>query len=404
MSSRPYRVRNLRAVVTGLALILSLWGCSRGSVTAPWQEEKQSGMNCQPLTKAGVIDLLVALSSARPAGRVELTQGEARELFREEADLISEGWPADPMGWWRQGAWLGLQLQPTGTETVALLRHGDLYSRTVTRFRFTCSGDWRLTGIGDESVWYSPFPASVPGQDGPLTEELGLILVQQMFDHYGTPAMRATAAGAELERGRLVAITSRGGRGLREIEWPGLGSRLALSAKEPGRVVGRWLSQDGRETGEQVLFERLQGMWRVTDHTHGGYWASSPGNPEYGKMNLNLDLLGFELGKNATQLAPVIPSGDETGDPPLLFRARQLFISYDKRGEVQAIEARSGATRRGVNVGDPADQVLRLYGEPQERETGAFVYRAGPLRLRFLLEPQTGSKRWVAGIVLEETS
>lgn len=399
MNSGALQTGRPGALLLCLAVVVALLGCTGGPASAPLQQDRQAA-GCQPLSRQKAIDMLVAISSARPSARVDLTGGEARDLFRDEAAVISEGWPADPLGWWRQDSWLSLELQPAGAETVAMLRHGDLQTRLLTRFRFACSGSWTLTGIGDEAAWYSPLPVSIPGQDGELTEATALRLVRHVLDHYGTPAMRTTATGAELERGRLAAIAARGGLGFRDIEWPGTGPRLTLAVGQPDQVTGRWLAADGSATGEQVRFERRLGRWQVADHTDDGRWAPPPALPDFADLNPDPDLLGFEPGKSTDMLDAVIPRGDETGDPPYLFQARQLFIAYDGRGLVRSVEARSGGTRRGVNVGDPVAQVLRLYGEPNEEQGGALVYRAGKLTLRFMVEPEAGSDRRVVGIVL----
>lgn len=347
---------------------------------------------CPSLTKEKVAEQLVAITRSTPADRVRMTRGVASEIFAEEAAFVAEGWPGAYFNGWRRDAWHGLEIEQDPVEPVATLHHGDDLVDGMTRFKFTCDSEWRLSGMGPEwpeRRWYAPSPPHLPGQDGELTEAVALLIVDDLLTHYGTTRMRLVATGNELERGRLYTVNVAGGATLRRQGWGGLGPSLRLSPIEANEVTGEWLDVAGVPTGERIIFHRVDGLWKVADHTESselapvhrpGFEAPRPFDSSH--------LLGRKL------------YAVDNGGEGRLQESRGFTVRFQD-GRMTQISALSGSTDRGLQVGDPVELAVALYGEPERWIDKEMTYISGLATLHIFWEADKNGERWITRFVLD---
>lgn len=378
--------RVIRLTVLSALLAGTLAGCRQTAAIDPGPPGKAG--SCPALTPERAAKILVRLSSSPPGDVLPLATGEARQILEEENSFVAEGWPPAFLNGWMQEAWLSLRVTPLTDQTaLILLTHGNPDWQTTTRFEVTCGDGWQLSRIGDSSSWYSPAPSQLPGQTGELTSDLALQIVADALEHYGTTRMRVSTTGPERERGQLLAVAVAAGATLQAQAWGGLGTNLRLERTSPTQAVGHWVDAMGSETGERVLFARVDGTWKLADHAEGGKWAPirRPGFAEPRSISSDYGLLGVSMGMSRQTLGALLGTPDRVDGQSLLFSGRGLEVDVNDLGRVRRIATTSGATIRGLRVGDSAYTARRLYGTPAQSSDEGLTYREGPLSMHFLL-------------------
>lgn len=394
-------------VLAIVALLVSLAACHEGAPPPDASQLQPAGLTVpaqsEAFSEADARSWLVRLSSTTPEERLTFAVGPAREVLAQENEFVAEGWPRGSMNQWMQEAWKTFEVSqgPDGTASVSLT-HATSLDSSSTRFKFVWVGQWRLVQIGDGYAWYAPFPKTIPGQEGDLTERLALEIVDHALSYYGAPRMRTSTTGREAERGRLLAIAVIAGASLRPQAWGGVGPRLRLRQEAQNRVIGYWLDDQGQPTGERVLFERENGLWKLADHTEGGEWAPArrTGFDLPRGVSSDMYLLGLDWPMNEAGVRKLAGPPDQVTDATWIYRSRGLAVTFDEKGRVRRIAARSGATMRGVMVGDSLQTVRSLYGDPEPLGNGWIGYREGR-QLRFRMQPDADGEERVMEIVLE---
>jgi len=369
------------------------------SPSDPPGSEPVQQAQCEPLTWDAALDYLVKLTSVPPEERVAMTVGEARKIFAQEASFIAEGWPSFDLTGWRKEAWLDLTVTPGEEATLVTLRHGELFGERTTRFEMRCAeGKWAASQIGSSFHWFTALPSQLPGQDGELTEELALAILHDLKSRYGEHHMYFTTAGNERERARRLVVYARAGETIRR-PWrlPGF-DLLKLRPESPDRVIAEGYNEDGTPSGERLLFVREGGLWRIADHTEGGEWAplTEPHREGPPPLTYETALMGMTPGASVNDVDRLLP-WDENGFSPLVTERR---LTWDFDRGLLWVKARTGSTYRGLQVGDPLQLAMALYGEPTERLDDMWVYSNQAVRLEVLVAKDEAGVERAAGFVL----
>jgi hypothetical protein len=311
------------------------------------------------------IKLLGELSRYAPMDRLT---GTAREVEESRVRFESSGnlspmydrlWMAEP---WRK---ITISKTPDASSWVVVLEHGiNAEGARVKRFEVVCrDGRWLVSRTGDESAWETP-PAALPGQSGPLTPELASALVREAKRLSG--AWRQTVlAGTELARGLAADRNTVWGQKHDPAGWDKIRPSLTLATQDADQVVG-----ESAPAGEKVRFQRVDGVWRITDHTFEGEWAGAPpGTPApFGTAAMfNARLFGILPGDAPERVTEILGSPDsvQTTEHGALwaYKPRGIDILIGPESRVAEIRASSGATARGIPVGAPVGVVEKAFGE-----------------------------------------
>lgn len=331
-------------------------------------------VGCERLTKKQVISLLVKLTTLPRDAMFTYTDGDARAVYREEADAVAEGWPPFNSDWMGE-AWVGIEIQAVGDRKLHVsLQTSNGTVAFPTEFELTCTDMWRVSRLGYRSRWFAPEPP-LPGQSGALTEELALALVEHAHLAYGALGARVYTTGSAAECSRQWAVAIAGGASRHAPYWNAYGAALNLVPQSPDRVLGKWQGGNPSKTGATVLFVRDQGLWKVANEGFGENWEPADiGEPFNKPMPIGREdsLLGIRLNAKNPPFAPM----DETGNPPFLRMARKHGTLPGQNG-IGAVDTETGASMRGLKVGDTVASVRTLYGEPTQIKDGAFIYTDG---------------------------
>lgn len=388
-----------------LALALSLGACGVSRANIDKMTPPADESSCKVLGKAEALAFLARFSSMTPAQRISKSTGQAQDIYKEEAAFVDEGWPPAFMQGWMRDAWKDVSVQSSEGATILNLKHGNPMGSTITRFELVCQGGWVVQRVGTAHDWYAPAPVSLPGQGGKLTEKLAMDLATDALLNYGTTRMRVSAMGPELERGRLLAVAVAAGATLAPQRWGGIGPELMLVQETTDRAVGHWI-KEGVPTGEKILFIRSSGLWKLADHTEAGSWApaSRPGFDKPRDLSDDTFLLGLALGMSSATVEQVAGKPDQVKDGQYIYSARNLTVTFDDKGEVSRIETSTGATWRGLRIGDPLETVTQLYGQPMKPSPEHLTYTDGPRRMHVQLESEGAGKGHVIALVLERST
>lgn len=392
----------MRSLLRLVSVVFVAVGCA-ACVTGNIPGGQATLSTCRPLTAPKVYSLLASLTRDAPEHRARMAEGAAAVILAEQAAFVAEGWPSAYFNGWPSQAWLGIDLQAEGKQLIAELEHGETGIRSITQFRFTCreQGQWALTDVGTEQRWYVPYESELDNQRGDLTESLAIALVQDVLEYYGAPRMRISASGPELERGRQASIAQATGGSIKST-WPEKGHRLILRAESPDRVVGSWLNDKSDPTGENVLFAKVEGLWKITDHTEGGNWARDiESTPIQTIPNLDPGLLGLRLGLRQADVIALIGKPDKETDAVHSYSGRDFDVSYTKENQLVRIVVRSGSTAPGLTVGDTVKSVVELYGKPQKRSGNSIEYTDGTQRFRVLFSTGVDGQERVVAMILD---
>jgi hypothetical protein len=249
-----------------------------------------------------------------------------------------------------------------------LHKDGPILLPTAGPSRCGGTGRWRVRRSGKSGLFEGPL-ARVEGQDGLLTESLALRLVDETRGREG-PGLALVAGGAEMEDGRQETLRYALGQTSKyTTPWPGVSKRLRLTPEGETAMVGAWLLEDGMETGESVRFERVDGLWKVMNHTLNGKWLAlhpaGNGTPR-GVVRTDLTLLGVALGSSRTDVLRLLGEPDaESGEPgnrTVEYHLRQMQIRFGADDRVQVVSVRSGGSKSGILIGTPAEVVRLIHG------------------------------------------
>ncbi|HEY3367382.1 MAG TPA: hypothetical protein VGK74_20180 [Symbiobacteriaceae bacterium] len=391
-------------VVFSSALLIALSGCS-GQAKGPAPEKSpsasptsspipaqqpdktsdipaDSATACRPLKTMEMNGLVAKLTDATREEAVQLVDGEAREIFQQEAAAVAQGWSPRYINDWQKEIWKDFTFEPKSERTavMSLVSYSDTTEYT-TRFELTCSQTWRISRIGVGSQWFTPIPRSLPGQSGDLTPELAMALVKDAALTYGTFRMSVSATGKELERGRQYDVAVAGGASRHPTYWNETATYLELTPQSTDRVIGKW---SGDHLKDSFLFVRVDGLWKVADYTTGGQWgpARLQGFSDPRPIGDEKSLLGIRLGERERE-AP-LPNNQLTA---WIFMSRGVSVYYDADRRVREIGLESGASQRGLKTGDTVETVRYLYGQPTEQGQELMVYANATQRFEVELKP-----------------
>jgi hypothetical protein len=411
-----------RSLLALMSLVLVLAGCSGARSAGPVQPAAdrpdapgpgtteqatlgerpvaQAASGCQPLTERQALFLLVRLSGGNPTEVLPLTAGTAHDVLADDFEAVAEGWPSHDLNAWRKGSWKGLSVTPqAGGTALATLNHTDYAQdfKRSTRFEFTCQGGWMLTNFGpSDGKWFQPDPGLLPGQDGPLTEELALALFNKVYTGYAYPRIRHYVAYDELERAKMVAVAFAGGATQRVQYWDGVTKQMVL-VEDRLHVNGEWIDEAGKPTDSAAVFMRIDGVWKMVDRFAHNRWGvvPAPYNEPWPMIGEHA-FMGFELGMSRAEVAALLPSRLEEAEAVLQARGVELQYLNDF---LVSVSARSGATRRGLKVGDPAASALSLYGKPNDQRTGLLSFWGSRYQLLVETAPDAKGVERVTGLV-----
>jgi hypothetical protein len=347
------------------------------------------------MTRREGYEFLAALSSGDPSVYLPLTAGAAREIFQFERDRVSEWWPALRNDDFRIASWRHLTMEPhaDGTLLLKLDKPEDRWDMTDgSQFELTCLQDpnsgesqWRLSRIG-WGLWYDPPPSPISGQDGPLTEDLALRLFRAAKLAFGQPRMVMYTAMAEKALGRdrarhLAAGPMTVATPAERPQWPGIGPFMRfVPGDENGTTDGIWLDEAGNPTGERVRYYRQDGLWKVAGHTVDGKWVQ-PQEPKLEPVTLDRMFLGLKPGMTREEVAFLLPRDPVERQEVMDARGMTLGWSGDR---LNSITARSGATYRGMRVGDNYLSLYALYSADGTKTGERWLsYGDGNVVLRF---------------------
>jgi hypothetical protein len=329
--------------------------------------------------------LLVRASQYAP---LDDLAGDARAEAAAWAAVNLQGWPPRPYRDWPAQAWKGVTVE-SGTSGIYVATlttaHAQSFTGDIalshTRFDLTCE-EGRLKirreqfGYGDE-----PWQVELPGQRGDLNETLALALGKTIDNTVDSPWFAQAATGIEWESGRARELNYSGQGFVRHgvPRVPG-GNGMRFLERSDGEAVGEWL-RDGSPTGESIRFERLDGLWKVADHTQHGRWLSPPTSSTWMPPNLNdFSPAGVRVGIRDGAVVSLLGQPDETEqvDTGILWRylKRGIEVYLNHAGRVQRVRVRSGSVSSGVAVGAPATLLEAMFGPSPD-----YTYRGIMLEL-----------------------
>lgn len=297
--------------------------------------------------------------------------GDALAITQQWERLVATGWPIPTRRTeWATANWLGVEVSTPQTQVYQIrLRYGQPSLQRVWGFEAVCDHDrWRVRRSGANGQW-ERVPQRTPGPEGELTETLAVKLVDEARRGQG-PELAMVATGTELERGRQEALRYAQGQTLKYMTpWPGVTERIHLAVESDSARLGRWLGKDGKETGESVRFEYVDGLWKVSNHTIQGKWVvldkEWQGVPR-GAVRSDLLLLGIGLGSTDADVRQALGDPDserqEASGRVAEYKVRRAQVRFDTAGRVQEIRVRSGGSQSGILVGTPVEVVRMIHG------------------------------------------
>ncbi|HWI61521.1 MAG TPA: hypothetical protein VNT75_06775 [Symbiobacteriaceae bacterium] len=378
-------------------------GVSPEAIPAADKQDTVAGI-CPPMPDSNAYGYVEELSRLWGEYRIPRASGQARDVFAREAEALAAGWPTFGTDRWATEAWSEFEVQrPKEGILYLVLRHTDGLEENVTRFFLVCEkdGNWRFAKVGTEQDWFIVSPLKLEGQDGTLTEELAKDIVIFAAGRYGLFAMRTAATGRELERGHMLAIGEAAGA---PVEYPKLNAagRLKLETRSANEVVGTWMTDQGAPKGQQVLFKREGGLWKLADHTVDGKWAPDKPTGYTGPPAFKFDrhLMGINLGMTQKEVRAIVMEEPDIEGNVHTYPLRKFTVEYDSQGRVKRIDTKYGATARGVHTGFPESSIVALYGQPTTKSGGLLTYSDGLRVLRLEMDTYDG-KEQLTRITLE---
>ncbi|MFZ5826288.1 MAG: hypothetical protein ACOY94_18500 [Bacillota bacterium] len=187
--------------------------------------------------------------------------------------------------------------------------------------------------------------------------------------------------------------------GWRQTLW----TSLTLEPAGADKVVAQL--RHGKSEAVTRFVMLCDGQWKVaeigTETATFEPMAAAPRGQGYTGRPLESSLMELEMGMSIAEAKSLRPESDDPVELPYLWTARRVTYNLSEDGRIAWIGAWSGATPRGLQVGDPADQVVRLYGTPTETLPSRLVYRSDKVRLEFATAPDAGGIPVVTKITLE---
>lgn len=187
--------------------------------------------------------------------------------------------------------------------------------------------------------------------------------------------------------------------GWRQTLW----SAVTLEPSGTDKVVVRITHGKTRAVTRFVML--CEGGWKIAeigtaDATFEPRAAALPGQSQAG-MPLETSLMELGLGMPVAEAESLRPEQDDPLELPYLWTARRVTYNLNEDGRIAWIGAWSGATPRGLQVGDPADHVRQLYGPPTETRSDRLIYRNDQVQLEFVTAPDANGVPAVTKITLE---